>query len=191
MNFRLAIAENDLPNETEEHENSVTKPSDSNSVNIKALSIYENQSNPESDHQNESTSELVCFIDGSPVSSTKPTADISLVDSKSPLKYARSLDMKTSSGSLIGSASLSPSPTSRREYKPISLASTQAYFETLQRQRASSPNSQQVQTILHHDPNMPLLRTSSMKHGDKTNVLATVRFVGTDENRTNVRETYL
>jgi hypothetical protein len=98
---------------------------------------------------------------------------------------------KTSIASSIGAAPSSPSSTCSRQYKPLSLTSTKTYFNTIQQQRASSPNSQRVQTILHDDCDLPLSRASSMKHGDRKETIATVRFVGTNENRHKAEETYL
>jgi hypothetical protein len=99
-------------------------------------------------------------------------------------------DRKTNISSSIGPAASSPS---LRHYKPMSLASTQTYFKTIQQQqRSSSPNIQNVQTIIQHDNDLPQPRTSSMKqHGEKKDIIASVRFVGKDENGRKAEETYL
>jgi len=72
------------------------------------------------------------------------------------------------------------------------LTSTQAYFKTIQRQqRSSSPNIQNVQTIIHDDDDDDVQR-SSMKHeGEKKEMIASVRFIGKDENGRKLEETYL
>jgi hypothetical protein len=104
-------------------------------------------------------------------------------------------DSKTNISSSIGPATSSVSPSTIRHYKPKSLSSTETYFKSIQ-QHASSPNIQNVQTIIHNDDDddddLPRPRTSSMKHGgEKKETIATVRFMGTDENGTNAAETYL
>jgi hypothetical protein len=73
------------------------------------------------------------------------------------------------------------------------LTSTQAYFKTIQRQqRSSSPNIQNVQTIIHDDDDDDDVHRSSMKHGgEKKEVIASVRFIGKDENGRKLEETYL
>jgi len=102
-------------------------------------------------------------------------------------------DRKTNISSSIGPAASSPSPSSLRHYKPMSLASTQTYFKTIQQQQqhSSSPNIQNVQTIIQHDNDLPKPRTSSMKHGEKKDIIASVRFVGKDENGRKAEKKYL
>lgn len=107
---------------------------------------------------------------------------------------------RTSISSSIGPVASTPS--SPRHYKPVLLASTQTYFKTIQ-QYGSSPVLQ-VKTVIHNDddehkekellvipPSRP--RTSSMKQGERRDVIATVRFIGhaSSENGTNIEETYL
>lgn len=103
-------------------------------------------------------------------------------------------EMKTYISSSIGLAGSSTSPSSMRHYRPLSLASTQTYFKTIQQQpRVSSPNMQHVRTILHHDMNDDSAEqhTSSIRHGEKKEIMTTVRFVGTDQNGDNAKETFL
>ena len=104
-------------------------------------------------------------------------------------------ETKSNISSSIGPAVSSPSPSSARHYKPISLSSTQIYFNQIQqRQRSSSPNIQNVQTVIHQndeDDEVVRPRTSSIKHGTKRETVASVRFVGNDENGKKPEETYL
>ncbi len=68
------------------------------------------------------------------------------------------------------------------------------YFKTIQRQQhSSSPNIQNVQTIIHNDnDDEHRTRTSSMKHGgEKKEIITSVRFIGKDENGRKLEETYL
>jgi len=103
-------------------------------------------------------------------------------------------EARSNISSSIGPVASTPSPTSIR--KPVSLTSTKAYFTNIQ-QYSSSPILQ-VKTIIHNDDEYEdkesikistRPRTSSLKHGDKRDMIATVRF--TDENGTNIEETYL
>ena len=99
-------------------------------------------------------------------------------------------DNQSSITSTIGLATANISTA--RNYKPLSLASTQTYFNTIQQQkRSSSPNIQQIQTIIHDNPNLSQSRTSSINYGDRKESVASVRFVGNEQNRTNLEETYL
>ena len=105
-------------------------------------------------------------------------------------------ETKTNISSSIGPAVSTPSPSSSRHYQPMSLTSTQTYFNTLQQpKRTSSPNIQQVQTIIHNDDDDDVVvarpRTSSMKRGDKKETTTSVRFVGKDENGRKAEETFL
>ena len=87
---------------------------------------------------------------------------------------------------------------STRHYKPVSLTSTQTYFQNIQ-QTGSSPVLQ-AKTIKHpnneNNETITILArpgTSTMKHGEKRNMIATVRFQSdkSNENGTNIEETYL
>ena len=117
------------------------------------------------------------------------------IDSGTPPAFDEN---KSNISSSIGPAVSTPSPSSARHYKPISLSSTQTYFNQIQqRQRSSSPNIQNVQTILHQnednddDNDVVRPRTSSIKHGTKKETVASVRFVGKDENGKKPEQTYL
>jgi hypothetical protein len=91
-------------------------------------------------------------------------------------------EVRTNISSSIGPVISTPSP---KFQKPVSLTSTKTYF-----QHNSSPILP-VKTTVHHDDqstgNRP--RASSIKHGDRKETIATVRF--TDENGSSVEETYL
>ncbi|UJR23659.1 hypothetical protein I4U23_026643 [Adineta vaga] len=108
---------------------------------------------------------------------------------------------RTSISSSIGPATSTPSPSTSRHYKPVSLTSTQTYFKTIQQQPGSSPILQ-VRSVKQKDDEyekeeslavISRPRTSSMRHGEKKDTIATVRFLGntSDENGTYVEETYL
>ncbi|CAF3636845.1 unnamed protein product [Adineta steineri] len=113
-------------------------------------------------------------------------------------------EARTHISSSIGPAISTPSPSSPRHYKPVSLTSTRTYFKTVhqQQQHGSSPTLQ-ITTMAHNNDDvfedkesltvLPRPRTSSMRHGEKKEAIATVRFIGdtSDENGTNVEETYL
>ncbi|CAF2221465.1 unnamed protein product [Rotaria magnacalcarata] len=111
-------------------------------------------------------------------------------------------EARSNISSSIGPAISTPSPSSTRHYKPVSLTSTQTYFKTLQQQRGSSPILQ-LRTMKFDDDggdddNEPVTITtvphsSSMKHGGKKDIIATVRFRGdkSEDKETNVEETYL
>ncbi len=100
-------------------------------------------------------------------------------------------EARTNISSSIGPVISTPSP---RFQKPVSLTSTKAYFHTIQ-QHGSSPILQ-LKTIVHNDddevkesiPNRP--RTSSIKHGEKKDTIATVRFTNDSHNEI-IEETYL
>jgi hypothetical protein len=109
-------------------------------------------------------------------------------------------EARTNISSSIGPAASTPSPSSSRNYKPASLTSTTVYFKTIQQQN-SSPILQ-AKTIVHNDDEdkdnesitiVTRPRTSSIKHGEKKDIIATVRFSSdtSDENGTNFEETYL
>ena len=113
-------------------------------------------------------------------------------------------EARTNISSSNGPATSTSSPSSPRHYKPVSLTSTQTYFKTIQRQlpqHGSSPILQ-LRTIIHNDDDYDdkesvtistRPRTSSMKNGERKDMIATVRFIGdtSDEHGTNIEETYL
>jgi hypothetical protein len=106
-------------------------------------------------------------------------------------------EARTNISSSIGPATAStPSPSSAHHSKPTSLTSSQTYLKTIQ-QPNSSPILQ-AKTIIHDNDNesttiLTRSRTSSMKHGEKKDIIATVRFKGntSNENGTSYEETYL
>ena len=188
---RLAIVENDLPNDTIEHLTFVPVPSNASPTALTPPTSHRHRSILDVLDENSPTTEFIRSasntislsgeqLNASPISHEKSDGSISTLP-----------ETRSNIASSIGPATSSPSPTSTRQYRPLSLTSTQAYFKTIQQPRASSPNSQHVQTIIHPDADLPLSRTSSMKHGEKRETVATVRFVGTDENRSKAEETYL
>lgn len=188
----LAITENDLLNETTETVNTVPGPSDKHVESSNVDGSFERRSTLDKSTNNRSLSKPVCAnLVSEALISERRSGD----GQRNNLKLDQLSDIPESKMSIESSRnraiSASPSPTSRREYKPVSLTSTQTYFQTLQQQRASSPNVHHVQTILQYDNNSPLSRGSSLKQKDRSNILTTVRFVGTDENRTTSRETFL
>ena len=193
----LAIVENDLPNDTIEHLNFVPVPSDASATNLTPPTRHRQRSILDVLDENSPTTELLrsthsrtSSIPNEETNESLLTEDTSDVSSTITDRNERPNNIILSMGSTV--AASSPSPTSRRQYRPLSLTSTQTYFKTIQQQqRASSPNSQHVQTVLHYESDTPLSRTSSLKHGERRETVATVRFVGTDENRTNVEETFL
>jgi len=178
------IVENDLPNDTIEHLNFVPVPSDATATNLTPPTRHRQRSILDVLGDNSPTNESVLTDDKSDVLPVVVTDNDKMSNISSP--------MESPGTSASTGVTSSPSPTSRRQYRPLSLTSTQTYFKTLQQQpRASSPNSQHVQTVLHYESDTPMSRTSSMKRGERRETVATVRFVGTDENRTNTEETYL
>ncbi|CAF2584367.1 unnamed protein product [Rotaria sp. Silwood2] len=109
-------------------------------------------------------------------------------------------EARSNISSSIGPATSTPSPSSTRHYKPVSLTSTQTYFKNIQ-QNGSSPILQ-LKTMKHNDDTyedkesttvLASSHSSSIKHGRKKDVITTVRFTdGTShENETNIEETYL
>ncbi len=91
-------------------------------------------------------------------------------------------EARTNISSSVGPAASTPSPSSTRHYKPVSLKSTQTYFESIQ-QHDTSPMLQ-VKTIKHKDEDKESItvltrpRTSSVRHGEKRDTITTVRFMG-------------
>ncbi|CAF3108297.1 unnamed protein product [Rotaria socialis] len=197
-----AIIENDLPNDTIEHLNVAPVRTDATpTAVIPATTTTTSQLHK---------SLLDIFDESSPTDKFLRSIDrktSSLSSSSSEQHHERKAsddnqdvttplidEMKTYISSSIGLAGSSSSPSSTRHYKPMSLTSTQAYFKTIQQQqRVSSPNIQNVQTMLHHVDNDDSIRphTSSMRHGEKKDIITTVRFLGTDQNGDNVKETFL
>jgi hypothetical protein len=104
---------------------------------------------------------------------------------------------RTNISSSIGPAASTPSPSSTRHYKPVSLTSTQTYFQNIQ-QHGTSPILQ-AKKIPNQNENKETITiltrpgTSAIKHGEKKDTIATVRFKSDkpDENGTNIQETYL
>ncbi|CAF3326097.1 unnamed protein product [Rotaria socialis] len=196
-----AIIENDLPNDTIEHLNVAPVRTDATPTAVIPTTTTTSQLHK---------SLLDIFDESSPTDKFLRSIDrktSSLSSSSSEQHHERKAsddnqdvttplidEMKTYISSSIGLAGSSSSPSSTRHYKPMSLTSTQAYFKTIQQQqRVSSPNIQNVQTMLHHVDNDDSIRphTSSMRHGEKKDIITTVRFLGTDQNGDNVKETFL
>lgn len=107
-------------------------------------------------------------------------------------------EARTNISSSIGPATSTPSPSSPRHYKPVSLTSTQTYFKNIQ-EHGTSPILQ-VKRLTHEEykdkESITILtrpRTTSMKHGEKKDIIATVRFTDdtSDDNESNIEETYL
>ena len=74
----------------------------------------------------------------------------------------------------------------------MSLVSTQTYLKTIKQQpHASSSNMQNVRTMIYNDDNSLPSCTSNVKHEEKKDIVTTVRFMETDQNGKNVKETYL
>ena len=188
---RLAIVENDLPNDTIEHLNFVPAPSDATPTALTPPTTHRHRSILDVLDENSPTTEFIRSSSNNASLSGEQQNEISVSPEKSDASIDTLPESRSNIASSIGPATSSPSPTSTRQYRPLSLTSTQTYFKTLQQPRASSPNSQHVQTIVHPDPDLPLSRASSMKHGERKESAATVRFVGTDENRSKAEETYL
>ena len=193
-NSSLALTENDLPNDTIEHLNFVPVPSDATPTALTPPASYLHKSILDVLDENSPTTD---FIRSSSVTPSLSNERKTSIDSGTAPAFDEN---KSNISSSIGPAVSSPSPSSARHYKPISLSSTQTYFNQIQqRQRSSSPNIQNVQTILHRnddnddddDDHVVRPRTSSMKHGTKKETIASVRFVGKDENGKKPEETYL
>ncbi|CAF0934240.1 unnamed protein product [Rotaria sordida] len=190
-----AIIENDLPNDTIEHLTFVPAPSDATPTALIPPINHTNKSLFEILDENTPTSEYL----RSTSRRTSTTSSLNEHNEKKSFDDNQDVtsSMLTNISSSIGLAASSSSPSSIRHYKPLSLTSTQTYFKTIQQQqqqqRVSSPNIQNVQTIIHDNIDNASIRprTSSMRHGEKKDVVATVRFMGTDQNGTNVKETYL
>lgn len=107
-------------------------------------------------------------------------------------------EARSNISSSIGPAISTPSPSSRRNYKPVSLTSTQTYFKNIQDPRSSSPVLQLRAMRFNddkYDDSEPVTvqNLSSTKHGVKKDTIATVRFQDdiSDEKKTVVEETYL
>lgn len=181
----LAIIENDISNETIEHLNFVPVPSDANPAALTPPTSHRHKSILDVLDENSPSTDFI----RSSSNNTSISADQQNADDLNSMNDSR----KSNISSSIGPATSSTSPSSPRHYKPKSLTSTQTYFSTIQQQqRASSPNMQHVQTIVHQgETDSPQSRTSSMKHSDKKEMFTTVRFVCNNENQDNGTETYL
>lgn len=103
-------------------------------------------------------------------------------------------EARSNISSSIGPATSTPSPTSTRHYKPVSLTSTKTYFKTLQ-ENSSSPILQAKRIVHHHheDDDSLTILTPPRISGEKRDIIATVRFSNDrkDENGTTYEETYL
>jgi len=184
--YSLAILENDLPNDTIEHLNFVPAPSDASPTELTPPTSHRHQSILDVLHENSPTIEFIRSTSANTSLTTEQQNEIKTFDDNDDVTTPMIDKTKIN----ISSTSIS-SPSSSRHCKPMSLTSTQAYFKTIQKQqRSSSPNIQNVQTIVYSD-DLPRPRTSSMKHGEKKDTLASVRFVGKDENGRKSEETYL
>jgi len=185
--FISAIIENDLPNDTIEHLTFVPAPSDAVPTELTPPTSQRHKSILDILDENSPTTDFI--------RSTSTNTSLSIEHQTEDVTSSMLDDSKTNISSSIGPATSSVSPSITRHYKPKSLSSTETYFKSIQQQQhASSPNIQNVQTIIHNDDDedLPRPRTSSMKHaGEKKETIATVRFMGTDENGTNAAETYL
>ncbi len=193
FDYCLAIIENDLPNDTIEHLTFVPVPSNASPTSLTPPTSHKQKSILDVLDENSPTTEFIRSTStNTSVSIEQKNERKSSVDNED-VTISMINDRKTNISSSIGPAASSPSPSSLRHYKPMSLASTQTYFKTIQQQqRSSSPNIQNVQTIIQHDDDLPQPRTSSMKqHGEKKDIIASVRFVGKDENGRKAEETYL
>ncbi|CAF3427367.1 unnamed protein product [Rotaria sp. Silwood1] len=114
-------------------------------------------------------------------------------------------EARSNISSSIGPATSTPSPSSTRHYKPVSLTSTQTYFKNVQQQQQQQSGSSPILQLkaMKHDNDghkdkesisvLTSSHSSSMKHGGKKDVITTVRFIGgtSHENETNIEETYL
>lgn len=190
----LATIENDLPNDTIEHLTFVPAPSDASPTALVPPMSQLHKSILDVLDENSPTTEFIRSASNMTSLSTeqqnerKPSID----GATTPVFD----ETKSNISSSIGPAVSSPSPSSARHYKPISLSSTQIYFNQIQqRQRSSSPNIQNVQTVIYQndddDDDVVRPRTSSIKHGPRKETVASVRFVGKDENGKKPEETYL
>jgi hypothetical protein len=184
--YSLVIIENDLPNETIEHLNFVPVPSNASPAALTPPTAHHNKSIIDVLDENSPTTEYIRS------SSTHTSISTEQQNEKMISGDNQDVSPTTNISSSIGPATSTPSPSSARHYKPISLSSTQSYFKTIQQQRASSPNIQHVQTIIHDDDDdLPRPRTSSLRHGEKKDTVATVRFVDANANAKKNEETYL
>ena len=112
-------------------------------------------------------------------------------------------EARSNMSSSIGPASSTPSPSSTRHHRSISLTSTQTYFKNIQQKQQpdSSPISQVKRTEQNDDKdgNKQSMKTSiiqhssNVKHGGKKDTFATVRFVDdtSDRHETHIEKTYL
>ncbi|CAF4310946.1 unnamed protein product [Rotaria sp. Silwood2] len=191
---QTAIIENDLPNDSIEYLNFVAVPSDATPEALIPPTSHQNKSIFDILDENTPTTEYLHSTSRKTSSSSEQQNEKKSLDDNQDVTSPMISERKTNISSSIGLAASSPSPSSIRHYKPMSLTSTQTYFKTIQQQqRVSSPNIQNVQTIIHDDINDDSIRprTSSMRHGERKDIIATVRFMGTDQNGTKVKETYL
>ncbi|CAF0744229.1 unnamed protein product [Rotaria sordida] len=108
-------------------------------------------------------------------------------------------EARSNISSSIGPATSTPSPSSTRFYKPVSLTSTQTYFNNIQQQQPSdSSPTLQLKTKKHNDDTEPITMStlpysSNIKHREKKDATTTVRFNDgkSHGNETNIEETYL
>ncbi|CAF4079395.1 unnamed protein product [Rotaria magnacalcarata] len=194
-----AIIENDLPNDTIEHLNVVPVPTDATPTAVIPTTTTTSQLHKsilDIFDGSLPTDKFLRSIDRktSSSSSSEQHHERKTSDDNQDVTTPLIDEMKTYISSSIDLAGSSSSPSSTRHYKPMLLTSTQTYFKTIQQQqRVSSPNIQNVQTILYHVANDDSIEphTSSMRHGEKKDMITTVRFLGTDQNGTDVKETFL
>ncbi len=190
--YSLAIIENDLPNDTIEHLNFVPAPSNASPATLTPPTSHRHQSILDILDENTPTTEFLRSTSINTSLSIDQQNDTITSDDNEDVVTPMLDETKSNISSSIGPAVSIPSPSSSRHYKPMSLTSTQTYFQTIQqRKRSSSPNIQNVQTTIHHDDDLLRPRTSSMKHGGKKDTITSVRFIGKDENVTKAEETYL
>jgi hypothetical protein len=119
--FSLAIIENDLPNDTIEHLTFVPAPSNATATSLTPPTIHQNKSILDVLDENSPTTEFI--------RSTSTNTSFSI---EQPNETKTSDDnheaAKCNISSSIGPATSSPSPSSARNYKPLSLTSTQTYL---------------------------------------------------------------
>lgn len=189
--YSLVIIENDLPNDTIEHLNFVPAPSDASPAALTPPTSQQYKSILDVLDENSPTIEFIRSTSTNTSLSTEQQNETKPFDDNDDVTTPMIGETQTNISSSIGTAMSSTSPSSTRHYKPMSLTSTQTYFKAIQQQRSSSPNIQNVQTIVLDDNVLPRSRTSSMKHGGKKETITSVRFVGKDENGKKPEETYL
>ena len=189
--YFLAVIENDLSNDTIEHLNLDSIPNDVKPIETVASISHRHEAVLDVVDENSPKIELLHSSNTHISESNKAHSETKTSNDDHSVISPVIDETKTRISTFIGPAESSLSLLSARHYKPMSFISTQTCIKTTkQQQHASSPNIQNVRTMICDDNSLQS-RALSIRHEGKKDIVTTVRFLGTDQNGKNAKETYL